>query len=173
MNFFALSAVLGVIIASSKCYRVGSFEASVDDDRIVGGETAEPGQFPYMAALRTRENGTTFRVHRCGGGILSNRWIVTCAHCTQLEYSNITNLAIAVGTHHISDGGQIYRLNRIVNHPAFEAARLRNDICLLQTIQSIQFNTFVQPISLRTQSVGADVAATISGWGAVKVQQKL
>lgn len=173
MNFFALFAISAVIIEASECFRLNSFEENINDDRIIGGQTAKPGQFPYMAALR-QKHGKVFQKHRCGGGILSSRWIITCAHCTQGEFSKISKLAIAAGSHETSRDGQIYNLDRIVNHPAFnETGRLTNDISLLRTIKSIQFNTFVQSISLRKQFVGADVAAVISGWGDVEVQRKL
>lgn len=169
MRFFAISAV---IIEASECFRLNSLEENINDDRIIGGQTAKPGQFPYMAALR-QKHGTVFQKHRCGGGILSSRSIITCAHCTQGEFSNISNLVIAAGSHERFYDGQIYYLDRIVNHPAFnETGRLRNDISLLRTIKRIQFNTLVQSISLRKQFVGADVAAVISCWGDVEEQQK-
>lgn len=44
--------------------------------RIVGGYTAEEGQFPYMASLRLPQN-----FHTCGGSILDEYWILTAAHC--------------------------------------------------------------------------------------------
>lgn len=121
MNFYALFAVLAVAIASYECNRLNSFQESINDDRIVGGKPANAGQFPYMAALRTllpKSDGSIFWYQRCGGGILSRRWIVTCAHCTELDSLNLTHLAIAVGARHISDDGKIYRLDRIVNHPS-------------------------------------------------------
>lgn len=38
--------------------------------RIVGGQDAEYGQFPYIASLRNIAN-----FHVCGGSVVSNRWI--------------------------------------------------------------------------------------------------
>ena len=46
--------------------------------RIVGGEEADPGQFPLTAALlRIDWNDRLW----CGGAIISNRFILTAAHC--------------------------------------------------------------------------------------------
>ena len=50
--------------------------------RIVGGNTATPGQFPYQASMRSAGNA-----HFCGGSIINHRWVV-CA-CEFLEFIQI------------------------------------------------------------------------------------
>lgn len=42
------------------------FKQSGFEGRIVGGQPADDGQFPYVVALRTQAN-----VHLCGGTIIS------------------------------------------------------------------------------------------------------
>lgn len=175
MRYFAIFAILAVIVASSESFRLNSLEENTNEDRIFGGQTAKPGQFPYMASLRypSQTQGIITWRHLCGGGILSSRWIVSCAHCTDNIFSNTSFLTIVVGSHHILNDGQFYRLDRIVKHPAYVYRKLRNDISLLRTVKRIEFNAFIQSIPLRKQFVSADVAAVISGWGDVQVQQKL
>ncbi len=57
------------------------------EGRIVGGHTANPGQFPFIASLRTNSN-----FHFCGGSIISDRWVVSAAHWSvpriTLRYDN-------------------------------------------------------------------------------------
>jgi secreted trypsin-like serine protease len=48
--------------------------------RIVGGQNAALGQFPYQISIRTAASGS----HFCGGFVISNRFMGTAAHCTQL-----------------------------------------------------------------------------------------
>lgn len=44
-------------------------------DRIIGGENARPGQFPYQVSLQCGNR------HICGGSILNEKYILTAAHC--------------------------------------------------------------------------------------------
>ncbi|CAG2119520.1 unnamed protein product, partial [Medioppia subpectinata] len=52
-------------------------------DKIVGGNEASRGQFPYQVLLRMRRRDN--RVMICGGSILNERWILTAAHCVTNE----------------------------------------------------------------------------------------
>lgn len=147
----------------------------MNDDRIFGGQAARPGQFPYIVSLRKQQkvNKNIVWQHDCGGSILNNWWIISVAHCTFGYYSNSSRVVIVVGAHHIQNDGKIHRLDRIVNHPLFNwPVNTRNDICLLRTKTEIQYNNFVQPISLSKEFVGADVASIVSGWGVMKVRKK-
>ncbi|KAF2889807.1 hypothetical protein ILUMI_16366, partial [Ignelater luminosus] len=49
-----------------------------DNGRIVGGENANPGQFPYIVSLQSTSGS-----HSCGGSIINADTIVTAAHCIQ------------------------------------------------------------------------------------------
>ena len=53
----------------------GSRSDDTDEARISGGETVYPGKYPWMAAIF--EDG---KMH-CGGTLISNRHVLTAAHC--------------------------------------------------------------------------------------------
>lgn len=44
--------------------------------RIVGGQTAEKGSWPWQAMLAFR-GGSQF----CGGSLIDENWVLTAAHC--------------------------------------------------------------------------------------------
>ena len=52
-----------------------------DSNRIVGGWQAWPHEFPWQAYIHLRLNNgkETF----CGGSVITNKHILTAAHCTE------------------------------------------------------------------------------------------
>lgn len=136
-------------------------DANADARRIVGGQRASPGQFPYMVALRP---SYTPREHGCGGFIISSRWIGSVAHCMINPLSHMLVLAI-VGVTQTSDPGTAYRFAFWFNHPNYVIYERMNDIGIGRTRSEIIFSPLVQPIPLGSDFVGAGVKAVISGWG--------
>lgn len=174
MNLVAFFAISAAIVCSIRSFHLNSLE----EDRIIGGETAKPGQFPYQVSLRqiSKKNDTApvRYLFRCGACLISIRWIISGADCTaHKSFSNASNMLIVVGAHHRANDGKMYRLDRIVNHPTFDWKNLRGDISLMRTIDKIQFNKAVQPIALRKGFVKEGVTTIFAGWGKFEVRKKL
>ena len=54
---------------------------------IIGGEKAKIGEFPFMALLgydNTFNRKKEF-VYKCGGSLINRRYVLTAAHCHDLE----------------------------------------------------------------------------------------
>lgn len=136
--------------------------AALPGGRIIGGNSASNGQFPYMVSLRSAANA-----HFCGGWIHNTRWIVTAAHCTVGR--TLANTLSVVGTVNLSGGGITHPSASIANHPNFNANTLLNDIALVWTTQEIVRTPTVQSIPLSTVNTGSGTFAVITGWGLTAV----
>ncbi|XP_074029576.1 venom serine protease-like [Leptinotarsa decemlineata] len=137
--------------------------------RIVGGNETLVNEFPSMAALVDVQVVDVI----CGGSIISNRYIVTAAHC--LLNVQRENLGILVGDHSISSGtdtvgAALYKVSAWEMHPNFDAKSLVNDIALLRTTTDIRFGQHVGPVCLPfryTTFSFLGQTLTAAGWGQV------
>ncbi|XP_031805084.1 chymotrypsinogen 2-like [Sarcophilus harrisii] len=91
---------------------------------IVNGQNAVPGSWPWQVSLQRRGN------HFCGGSLISNKWVVTAAHC----YVKTTDKVIA-GMHDMNsyrEKVQVLRIAKIFRNKNYDPDTLINDIALLK-----------------------------------------
>uniref|UniRef100_A0A1B0GJ76 Peptidase S1 domain-containing protein n=1 Tax=Lutzomyia longipalpis TaxID=7200 RepID=A0A1B0GJ76_LUTLO len=127
--------------------------------RVVGGTSAtSAAQFPYQASLRTAANA-----HFCGATIIGTRTVLSAAHCTVGR--GVGAVRVVVGTHLRLSGGLSHAVNRIVNHPSYNANTIAFDVSIVQTTATFTFNNNVRQIGIGSAHVGGGVTAIVSGWG--------
>ena len=146
------------------------FTCGQTNPSIVGGSYIDIKEVPYQISMKV--DG----VHHCGGTILSDRWILTAAHC--LKYYtpiiNATRITIHAGTTNQTDTtqGQIIQAQTVFIHPLFnDSISLEHDIALIYLTQPLTFNNSVRPIeyatACNTDSTDFHIGnrAYLSGWG--------
>lgn len=145
-------------------------EEKFDRFRVIGGSKAKRGHHPWQATIRTR---TKFgSMHWCGAVILSEKHILTAAHC--LVGFPTGAYIVRVGDHH----SDIYEKSEFESfiekwfiHEEFRKdQRMNNDIALIQLKQPIQFTNYIQPICLPEKGTVYESGrnCSISGWGTIQ-----
>ncbi len=132
--------------------------------RIIGGQVAPSGAYPWQVALLAAEVSTPNKGFFCGGSFIGGRWIVTAAHCVD-RGTQAQHVDVLVNTQELSSGGQRMKLSRIAVHPRWNPETNDNDIALLKTADAIS-GTAVRLIS-STDAVSLKPGAkvTVAGWG--------
>ncbi|XP_060036170.1 suppressor of tumorigenicity 14 protein isoform X2 [Erinaceus europaeus] len=141
--------------------------------RVVGGENADEGEWPWQASLHAQGQG-----HVCGASLISPNWMVSAAHCYVDErgfsYSDPKLWIAYLGLHDQSkrsaSGVQELKLKRIILHPSFNDFTFDYDIALLELAKAVEYSNTVRPICLpdATHEFPAGKAIWVTGWGHTK-----
>lgn len=133
---------------------------------IIGGADTAAGDYGFMVAVGQPFQDVLFQF--CGGALITDRHVVTAAHCSVGE--SPSEVAIAAGTLDPFDGGEIVGIEDIAIHPAFLGAESGNDIAIwtLETPIDLEASNLftVELASAQTAALeSAGTLATTLGWG--------
>jgi secreted trypsin-like serine protease len=129
--------------------------------RIIGGQEARAGQFPFAAAITVQTETSQFF---CGGALINNDWILTSAHCV----TGAVTVTIRLGSNNLqgSDPNRItVASSHVVPHPEFDPDTSVNDIGLVKLRMPVEFTDYIQPINLASTPLPNSAAPTAIGWG--------
>ncbi|XP_033926697.1 transmembrane protease serine 9 isoform X1 [Melopsittacus undulatus] len=144
----------------------GSRPAMQTAGRIVGGSEASRGEFPWQVSLR--ENNE----HFCGAAILTEKWLVSAAHCFT-EFQDPAMWAAYTGTTSLrgSDSGAVKMgIARIIPHPSYNTDTADYDVAVLELKRPVSFTKYIQPVCLPDAGhhFPTSKKCLISGWGYLK-----
>ena len=140
--------------------------------KITGGTDAFISDFPWQVYYISGN-------FRCGGSIISGKWILTAAHCTKDDTGGAipaSSMFVRVGLNNPSNAsdGKTYAVSEVIVHAGYNDQTLLNDIALLKLTDSINFPN-AKPIKLITSSDVSEgatvpgVLAWVTGWGLTHV----
>jgi len=136
-------------------------------NRIVGGVETEANEYPWQVGLVSPWGRTPW----CGGTLISNRHVMTAAHCTYGKTPS--DFQVLLGEHKTDDDKQTkVEVATITNDPRYDPDTFRNDFSILTLKEPITFTREISPACLPsdTTELYAGQVATVSGWGTLKSQ---
>lgn len=171
---------------TNSCCGVSTSDTSVTvSKRIIGGQKLNSGVFPWIVFVtqvhRTNRQHSLQMIRNCSGTLLNERYVLLAAHCLDVDRSlfngEFTNAASMARVYFgFVDKSDIFRdgiieqherrVQRVIFHPKYDQATLRNDLVILRLDKPIYRDLNSDYLCLNTDLQDNRVTKLYTaGWG--------
>ncbi|KAM9237254.1 transmembrane protease serine 11B-like protein [Dugong dugon] len=159
LRLIEISKVNAEKIINNRCGRQARMSAIYN--RVKGGSTAQGGEWPWQASLKM--NGK----HYCGASLISDRYLVTAAHCFQ-KTKNPKNYTVSFGIR-VSPPYMQHYVQKIIIHEDYVPGEPHDDVAVILLTEEVLFNNNVHRVCLpeASQIFLPGEGVVVTGWGAL------
>ena len=139
--------------------------------KILGGKPAPIGAFPWQVSLGVSWIADPYSAHFCGGSVLSERWIITAAHC--VVGTSPASVSVTAGTNKLVASATRKNVKLIIVHKNYNGSTSDNDVALMELLDPLPTGVSIRPIPLLTSVAEStllvvDAPLSVTGWGATQ-----
>jgi secreted trypsin-like serine protease len=138
--------------------------------RIIGGDQAPPGKWPFQAALVNASVPDNFNAQYCGASVIGERFILTAAHCVDF-LTGPAQVQVLTNTQSLASGGTRHDVAKIKFHRRWNPDTSDYDVAIIKIkgkvsgIPAAKRAKFITSVEEESDFAPPRTKAFVTGWG--------